>query len=153
MMIAPTDCEESSSLKRKVTSDHVYTNGNYHTTSQSRPLKRRRLNGCWQSGSQHCQNTSPERASPARLTKAALRKFNKIQAQSNPAPLASPVIVDSTGEKGVDWLIQPADEFLRSCDTETLKHLELFASDGGPALLHLRGVSLAFDIVNTLMRS
>ena len=148
MMIATTHCRNSPSLKRKLASDHTYSNGDYRSTILLRYPKRRRQNSCVQNNTRSHQSTSPKKGLHTCLTRSAVRKFNKINARSNPTPISLPVVLGSTNTKEADWVVQPVDEFLSSCDRESLEQLQKFASDGGPALLDLRGVSpLSMNLV------
>ena len=143
-MIPKPNRQDSPSLKRKATASHICINAEDHQTARSEPRKRQRHTSCWHSGRHRQQSTATESASHTRLTKSVLRKFNKERAQFD--------TVDAIGKQDVEWLVRPIDEFLGDCDTETLKGLRAFASDGGPDILDLRGVSLTFNVIGNANR-
>ena len=146
MMITTTDCEESPSLKRKATESQAYSCTEAKNTIRIHSSKRRKLSSCRQSGSRHRQSPDLEHTLQKPLTRANLKELDEKNRQKDEALVKLPAIVEPVSRQEAQQLLQPAEEYLESCGTETLNSLILSASDGGPVLLDLRGVSFVSGV-------
>ena len=144
-----TRCHSTSPLDPSAPSEEQANTGSdtRHVVNSPNPRKRQRPSQP-PSKKQKLGSTTSGSPAPAEfwdnlstvwLTRSALRELDRRNAQSYHPPVTRRAAAQSTKTRQP---LQPASQFLSSCDSSCLKDIRVFSRQGGPDLSGLRGVCI-----------